>query len=122
MGSNWINLGLRFLLELGGLAALAWAGWSQGSGAWPYVFAVAFPVVAASVWGIFAVPNDPSRSGEAVVPIPGIARILLELIFFAAAAMALFFTGATALAWIYGAVVIAHYAASYDRLCWLIRQ
>ena len=122
MGSNPINLGIRFLLELGALAALAWFGWTQGRGIYRYLLAIGLPVAAAALWGVFAVPDDPSRAGTPVIPIPGLARLVFELAFFAAATWALVATGATTLAWTYGLVVVAHYAASYDRVWWLIQQ
>ena len=46
MSSNPLNLGIRFLLEDAGLAALAWLGWSQGKGALRYVLAIGLPVAA----------------------------------------------------------------------------
>ena len=122
MGSNPVNLAIRFLLELGGLAAFAAIGWAQGAGMFRYLFAIGFPLAASVLWGTFAVPDDPSRSGTAVVAIPGFARLTLELIFFAAGTWAIFALGATALAWAYGVIVLAHYAVSYDRIRWLVRQ
>jgi hypothetical protein len=122
MGSNPVNLAVRFLLEIAGLAALGWWGWSQGDGILRFVLALGIPILAAVLWGTFAVPDDPSRSGKAPVPVPGIVRLVLELAFFAAATWALFATGLTTLAWIYGVVVLIHYAVSYDRILWLVRQ
>jgi len=54
--------------------------------------------------------------------IPGFARLALELAFFAAATWAILAMGATALAWTYGVIVFVHYAASYDRIWWLVQQ
>jgi len=104
------------------LVALGYWGWSQGEGVLGVVLVLAIPIVAAAVWGTFAVPNDPSRSGNAPVPVPGVARLMLEFIFFACAAAALFTIGYSMLAWVFGIIVIVHYAVSYKRLIWLLRQ
>ena len=122
MGSNPLNLAVRFLLEMVALAARGWWGWHQGKGALQFVLALGIPVLAAVLWGTFAVPDDPSRSGAAPVQVPGIVRLVLELAIFCAATWALFATGLTAGGWILGLVVIVHYAVSYDRILWLIRQ
>ncbi|WP_280456932.1 DUF2568 domain-containing protein, partial [Nocardia carnea] len=36
-----------------------------------WLLVVLLPVVAAAAWGVFAVPDDPSRSGAAPVAVPG---------------------------------------------------
>ena len=122
MGSHPINLATRFVLEIAGLVALGWMGWHYGRGIYKYVLAIGIPLVAAVLWGTFAVPDDPSRSGEAVVQVPGTIRLILEFAFFASATWSLFATGATTYGWIYGIVVLIHYAVSYDRVIWLIHQ
>lgn len=122
MGSHPINLAVRFLLELAGLAALAYWGWTQHEGLLRILLALGLPLVAAILWGTFAVPDDPSRSGKAPVPIPGIVRLLLELAFFGFAAWALYDAGNTVLSLILAVVVVLHYLVSYDRVAWLVRQ
>ncbi len=122
MAYNPLNLAARFLLEIAGLAALGWWGWSQGQGALRFVLALGLPVLAAVLWGTFAVPGDRSRSGAAPVPVPGAVRLLLELAFFAAAAWALFAVGRPIPAAIFGLLVLVHYAVSYDRIRWLLKQ
>jgi hypothetical protein len=122
MGSNPINLAVRFILEMAGLAALGWWGWNQGEGILRFILALGIPFLAAVLWGTFAVPDDQSRSGKAKVPIPGIVRLMLELAFFVTATWSLFATGLTALGWIYGIAVLIHNIISYDRVMWLVRQ
>ena len=122
MGSNPINLAIRFILELAGMVALGWWGWNQGEGILRFLLALGIPFLAAVLWGTFAVPDDPSRSGEARVPVPGIVRLMLELAFFGLATWSLFATGLTTLGWIYGIAVLIHYVISYDRVVWLVRQ
>ena len=69
-----------------------------------------------------AVLDDPSRSGRAPVPVSGIVRLLLELTFFAVAVGALFAVQSTTIGWLLGIAVCLHYALSYDRVRWLLRQ
>jgi hypothetical protein len=122
MGSNPANLVLRFVLELAALGAVGWWGWRLGSGATRFVLAAAFPVVLAVLWGVLAVPGDPSRSGSAVFPVPGLLRLIFELAFFALAVWALHAVGRDWLAILLGAAVLVHYALSYDRIGWLLAR
>ncbi len=122
MGSHPINLAVRFLLEIAALVALGHWGWARHSGLWRVVLAAGLPLLAAVLWGTFAVPADPSRSGNAPVPVPGVVRLALELFFFGAAAWTLFDAGKPILALALAVVVVAHYALSYDRIAWLIGQ
>ena len=122
MASHPLNLTIRFLLELAALAALGYWGWHQSDGPLRYVLALGIPLIAAAAWGIFAVPNDPSRSGQAPVPVSGLVRLGLELVFFCFATWALFDLGLTTLGWAMGIVVLIHYGTSYDRLQWLMKQ
>lgn len=122
MGSHPINLAVRFLLEIAGLVAIGYWGWSQHDGLLRFVLAIGGPLIAAALWATFAVPADPSRSGKAPVPVPGIVRLLLELAFFAFAAWALYDAGNIVLSLILATIVVIHYALSYDRIAWLLRQ
>ena len=122
MGSNPLNLALRFLLEIAAFVAMAYWGWTQHDGVWRIVYTVGAPLLAAVLWGTFAVPDDPSRSGKAPVPVPGIIRLLLELVIFGFAAWALYDAGQSAIALIFGLLVLLHYLVSYDRITWLVKQ
>jgi len=122
MGSNPVNLGVRFLLEISALVAMGFWGWSLVDGWWSVVPGLGIPLLAAGAWGTFAVPNDPSRSGRAPVPTPGWARLALEVAFFAFASWALFDLGSEILGWVLAVATIAHYAASYDRVAWLLAR
>lgn len=122
MGSHPINLALRLVLEIAGLVVIAYWGWSQHDGWLRFVLAIGLPLLAAILWGTFAVPEDPSRSGKAPVPVPGTVRLALELAFFAFAAWALYDAGNTTLGLILAAIVVIHYAFSYDRIAWLLKQ
>jgi hypothetical protein len=120
MGTYPLNLTLRFLLELAALgAAGAWA-WRLGDGWVRYALAIGIPLLMAVVWGTFAVPDDPSRSGAAPVAVPGMVRLAIELAFFAFATWSLQQCGHTRAAWAMGILVVFHYLISYDRLQWLM--
>lgn len=122
MGSHPLNLAGRFLLELIGLFALGRWGWLTGNGAWRFLLGVGLPLLAAALWGTLAVPDDPSRSGKAPVPVAGWMRLLLELLFFGGAMLALWVNGPAWSAWLLGGLVLIHYAISYDRLMWLLQR
>ena len=121
MAYHPLNLALRFLLELAALAAMASYGWQlTDDRPLRMLAAVALPLIAATLWGVFAVPADPSRSGEAPVPVPGSVRLVLELTFFGFATWSLYASRAHTLSLLLGAVVLMHYASSYDRIRWLL--
>ena len=123
MGSNPINLFVRFLLELAALFAFGSWAWQQSDALGLKLFFILLAVVIpAALWGTFAVPNDPSRSGKAPVPVPGLVRLLLEWFFFAAAAWALFEAGKSQAGTILAAITLIHYLISYDRIIWLLKQ
>ena len=121
MSSHPINLALRFLLELAALGVMSFWGFAQGGGWARFAFAAIVPLTAASAWGVFAVPGDPSRSGSAPVPLPGSLRLVLEIGFFAFAVWCLFSIHRPALAIALGSITTLHYAVSYDRIRWLVR-
>ncbi|MER9614515.1 YrdB family protein [Mesorhizobium sp. M0207] len=118
----WWNLTLRFLLELAALLGLGMAGWSLSAGMWSWILAVALPFVAAALWGTFAVPNDPSRSGRAPVPVPGGVRLVLELVILFGGAAGFHLAGYTTAGIAVALLIAVSYAFSLDRLGWLLRQ
>lgn len=122
MSSNPINLALRFLLEVASLIVMGIWGWNQTEEWIRYLLALAIPIIAAIVWGTFAVPNDPSRSGNAPVPVHGVIRLVIELTFFVIAVLFLHLMGTTKLGIIMGAIVFIHYIISYDRVVWLLKR
>ncbi|HSO28232.1 MAG TPA: YrdB family protein [Anaerolineales bacterium] len=119
MANHPLNLALRFLLELAGLFAYGYWGWTQHQGWARWAWAVGLPVAAALAWGVFRVPGDP---GNAPVAAPGWARLLLEVLFFGGAVWALYASGRVLWAASFAVVVLAHYAVSYDRILWLLRK
>jgi hypothetical protein len=120
MGSHPINLALRFLLEMAALVSAGIWGWNQ-SDAWvQYVLAIGIPIILAIIWGTFAVPGDPSRSGKTLIATPGVLRLLIELSVFAFASWSLYDTGFNKVSLVFSAIVLIHYILSYDRIKWLM--
>ncbi|MBN9218102.1 MAG: YrdB family protein [Mesorhizobium sp.] len=122
MGNAWWNLTLRFLLELAALLGLGMAGWSLFGGWWRWILALALPLIAAILWGVFAVPGDPSRSGRAPMPVPGAVRLVLEFIILFGGAAGFYVAGHAATAIVMAVLIAISYAFSLDRLAWLLRQ
>jgi len=118
MSHHPINLALRFFLELAALLILGIWGWRAGEGWMRFFLALGIPSVAAVLWAIFRVPNDP---GRAPIPVPGILRLALELTYFGFATWALYDMGATTLSWIFGFMVILQYVTSFERIRWLLK-
>lgn len=116
------QLAIRFALEVGSLVAIGRYAGGLSRGAWSYVAALGAPALVALLWALFAVKGDPSRSGNALIPVPGILRLAFEL--------AVFLGGAAALAarqsWVAFALfmiaLIVHHAMTTERLAWLLRQ
>ncbi len=77
-----INLAVKFLLELAAFAALAWWGGTVGHGAVSVLVAVAAPLVAVVLWGMWAAPRAARR-------LPLARRVPFELAVFALAALAI---------------------------------
>ena len=85
------------------------------------MLAFGLPVLAMVFWATFSVPGDRSRSGKAPVPVPDFVRLLIEALLFGSAVWCLQDAGAVTLAWVMGAVLVLHYALSYDRIVWLLK-
>jgi uncharacterized protein DUF2568 len=86
-----VTLVVRFLCELSMLAALGYWGFTEGEGASALVLGIGAPALAAVIWGLFVAP-------KAKHPVSITARLWIELVLFAASALALAATGHAALA------------------------
>jgi hypothetical protein len=122
MGSHPINLTIRFLLEISALITIGIWGWKCYDDWLGYVLAISIPVLFAIIWGIFAVPNDPSRSGKAPIKTPGVIRLFIEIVFFTLATWSLYDLCFYKLSFIFGIIVTLHYITSYDRIIWLMSK
>jgi hypothetical protein len=99
------NLGLRFVLELCALAALAYGGWHVSGPTWArIVVAVLLPLIAAVAWGRWVAP-------KASHPVPDPLRLVPEWFVFGGAAIALAVTGHPVLAATLAVLAAANRAA-----------
>jgi hypothetical protein len=113
----------RFALEICAAVALGWWGWHLADGrVLGIVLAIAIPVAAFAVWGIFAVKDDPSRNPNPPIPVPGWVRLLIEAAVFGLAAYGLWSSGHRAWAETLLTAVGIIYFVSYDRIAWLLKQ
>lgn len=119
MNTHPLNLTVRFLLEIVMLVALGCWGWHLGSHWLGYLLAAAFPLAAATLWGIFRIPNDPK---PAPIAIPGVVRLLLELTLFGLAVYGLYAIGHPQPGMWLAIVVIVHYIVSYDRTIVMLKN
>jgi Protein of unknown function (DUF2568) len=88
-GLKAANLGLKFLLELVTIAALAYWGANHSPVILAVILAIAIPAVFVAAWGIWAAPRSPRR-------LPRQTRVPFELGCFMLAAVALIAAGAAA--------------------------
>lgn len=114
------NMLLRVLLELATLVAVGYWGWTLSDGIGRYLLALGLPAVLAAIWGVFAVPDDPSRSGNAPFPVPGSVRLFLELVILALGALAIWRVGHPWLGVFFAGLILVHYFLSIDRIRWLL--
>lgn len=119
---NPINLALRFFLEIAALGGFAVLAWHISVGWWRYLAVLVVLIVLMTLWGVFAVPDDPSRSGNAPIPVPGSVRLGLELAILLGGGIAFSYAGQSIVGAALIALVLLHYALSLDRIGWLLQQ
>jgi hypothetical protein len=117
-----MNLLLRFCLELAALAGIGMTAFQAGEGIMGYAYATAAVLLAAAAWGVFNVPDDPSRSGKAPVRVSGPVRLGIEVAILLGGSLAFHFAGHSWIALTHAALIALHYALSGERLRWLIKQ
>ncbi|MEU5322088.1 YrdB family protein [Streptomyces sp. NPDC021056] len=120
LANNGAMLAIRFLLELVSLLCLAIWSWRKAPSPWRWLLVVALPVAVGWAWGSFAVPDDPSRSGESDIHTPGPVRLLLELTVFFGAVAALNFSGLRRAARWLLVIMVGYQVLAYDRIGWLL--
>jgi hypothetical protein len=103
---GYANDGLRFLLELAALAALAYWGFAEHDGVVQWLLGLGAPLVAAGVWGRFVAPK---ASHPAVDP----RRLALEVLVFGSGVAAICVAEQTTLAIVFGALVLVHLALTF---------
>ena len=122
--SKWfigLNGFIRFGLEITALIATGSYFWHKVEGLWGNSLAFGIPLLMVVLWGVFNVPNDPSRSGKAPVVVPGFVRLLIEILVLGTGCYFLFLQH-TSYAWVYLSLMLFHYAVSYPRIVWLLKQ
>ena len=119
---NSANLALRFFLEITALAGFGVLAWSLSEGWWRYLAVVVVLGILMTLWGVFTVPGDPSRSGGAPVPVSGLLRLVLELTILLGGGCAFYFSGYTRFGFLIVFLVLVHYALSGDRIAWLLQR
>ncbi|MGD6742208.1 DUF2568 domain-containing protein [Streptomyces sp. BH106] len=121
-GFHASTLAVRFVLELLALVCFGIWAWGLTSGALRFVLVAAVPALVAVLWGVFATPDDASRSGDTVVATPGPLRLLLELAVFFGGAAALYAAGSRAAAITLAGVLVVYHLLAWDRVVWLLRH
>lgn len=116
------NLALRLGLEIGALTGLGVAAWNQTDGAIRWIAVIALPLIAAALWGTFNVLDDPSRSGEAPVEVPGRVRLTIELLVLVSGWIAYAIAGHPAIGATFAALTILHYGVGRARIHWLLTR
>lgn len=95
-----INIGIRFLLEIGILGIFGYWGFKTGGGTFPRILlGIGAPILFAVVWGTLLAPKSSLRLDEPWL-------FMLELVIFALAGWALYSTGKAHLTIAFGAVYI----------------
>jgi hypothetical protein len=97
---------LRFLLELGALASLAYWGFSEFGGISQWAIGLGAPLLAATVWGAFV---SPKASHPTVDPV----RLLIEIAVFGSGVAALLAAGATVLAVAFAVLAALHLVLTF---------
>ena len=101
-GLRLANEALRFFLELGALAALAYWGYHTGESLpQNLLFGIGAPLLAAVIWGLFVAP-------KAVRPVPLPWRLLIEALVFGSATAGLIAVGRPDLGSAFLAVVVVN--------------
>jgi quinol-cytochrome oxidoreductase complex cytochrome b subunit len=104
---KYSNLALSFLLELCILGALAYWGFRVGNGMFmKIVLGIGAPLLAALVWGTFEAP-------QAWIPLSDPWHLLLALIIFGLAIVALYVAGQPTLALIFAFLVATNQILIY---------
>ena len=119
---NPVNLVFRFVLELAALGGFGTCAWTLTQGAWRIPVSLLTTLLIITAWGSFNVPGDPSRSGKALVVVPGAIRLLLELLILFGGAAAFYLSGYPKSSIAMAALIAVHYGFSVQRILWLLRN
>ena len=100
-------ISIFFLLELAMLGSFMYWGFHLNNG-WliKILFGIGTPLIVAIIWGVFIAP-------KASIPVTVPLRILLQIILFGSAAVALYFSEKGTLAIIFGTIVLIEMILMY---------
>ena len=116
------NLALRFFMEAAALGGFGVLAWQSAEKWWRYLAVIVTLAFLMTLWGVFAVPGDPSRSGNAPIRVSGLVRLGLELAVLLGGACAFYMAGCKLTAIGLAVLIVAHYALSGERIAWLLQQ
>lgn len=122
MGNHPVNLAVRFILEIIAFISPGYWVWKTIENWYRYPLMILLPIMVAAIWGIFAVPDDPSRSGKTVIKTSGLVRLVIEFMIFALGALMIYRSGHHVFSYTFSIVVIIHYVFSLNRINWLLKQ
>ncbi|MCP3987998.1 MAG: YrdB family protein [Actinomycetia bacterium] len=118
---SW-NLALRLGLEIAALTGLGIAAWNQTEGAARSIAVMIAPLAAAALWGVFNVLDDPSRSGQAPIEVPGWVRLLIELLVLGSGGVAYGVAGYPVIGAAFAVLTVVHYTVGRARVHWLLSR
>ena len=109
-GVRGVVLTVRFLMELGLLAAVSLWGFDAGAGSGSMALGFVAPLAVAVIWGLFVAP-------KARWPLPVGARVALELVLFGLGTLALLSLGSVVVALVFAVLAVGTSLlnASYPR-------
>ena len=118
---SWVQALIRFALEIAMLLGLGYWGYSLSSTTLVRLpLAVLIPGAAAVAWTVFRTPGDASAGKDAIVPIPGWARLLLEIGLFLLTAYGTWTAGSRIAAEMLLTFAGLHYLVTWPRVRWLL--
>jgi hypothetical protein len=101
------NLALTFFLELSALIGLAYWGFQTGpTSIAKFVLGIGAPLVAVVVWALFGAPRADWH-------LEGVARVILQILYFGSAALAFYSTGNRFLGLIFALICVLNGVLNY---------
>ncbi|WHY92603.1 YrdB family protein [Neobacillus cucumis] len=106
-GLQFLNLLLRFLLELTSLYVWGYLGYKTGnSPLFQWLLAIGAPLVVAVIWGLMGAPKAAIQLSEPV-------HLILEIIVFGLPILLLVTVGKSEMAWILGSLLLVNKLLMY---------
>lgn len=115
------NRVLRFYIKVAAACGIGFGAAQSVKGWVGNWIGVGCALAAAALWGIFVVPGDPARTGDATIAISGRTRLALELVLLAFGVLGLHLWGRSEAAVSLMVMIAVHYALAKPRVVWLLR-